>query len=68
MTVYISIDQRSDGQLQIGINKEDPDGGGHGYRIAGPKYDGSGKTLLKHKITKRDVDEIRSYLRAVASG
>lgn len=39
------------------------DGGSHGYRIAGPKYDGRGKTLLKHFVTERDVAEIIGYLK-----
>lgn len=60
--IYLSIDRRGDGQLQLSIGKQDADGGGIGYRIAGPKYDGSGKTLLRHFITERDVDEIRAYL------
>lgn len=63
MSIYISIDQRSDGRLQLSIGKQDKNGGGHGYRIAGPKYDGSGKILLRHTITPRDKDEIMSYLR-----
>jgi hypothetical protein len=61
---YISVDRREcDGGLQISIGSEDEDGGGTGYRIAGPKYDGRGKTLLKHYVTERDVREIEGYLR-----
>lgn len=60
---FISVDRREcDGALQIAIAIEDDDGSSHGYRIAGPKYDGRGKTLLKHYISERDVSEIRSYL------
>jgi hypothetical protein len=59
---YISVDRRDcDGGLQISIGSEDATGG-TGYRIAGPKYDGRGKTLLKHFITERDVREIKGYL------
>lgn len=62
--VYISVDQRTyDKALQISINFRDEKGGGHGYRLAGPKYDGFGKTLLKHVLTERDIDEIAGYLK-----
>lgn len=61
---YISVDRRGiDGALQVSIGVEDDDGGGHGYRIAGPKYDGHGKTLVKHYITERDAREIAGYLK-----
>lgn len=60
--IYLSIDRRSDGQLQMSIGEQGADGSGTGYRIAGPKYDGSGKTLLKHFITPRDKEEILLYL------
>lgn len=61
---YISVDRRGyDGALQISIGTEDEDGSSIGYRIAGPKYDGHGKTLLKHFITERDVFEIKEYLK-----
>ena len=63
MKIYLSVDKREcDGALQISINAEDENGGGHGYRIAGPKYDGRGVTLLKHYITERDVSEMVQYL------
>lgn len=60
---YISVDLRDcDGGLQICIGIEGDDGSDHGYRIAGPKYDGRGKTLLRHYITERDAREIKGYL------
>jgi len=58
--IYMTVDQREDGALQLGINASDV-----GYRIAGPKYDGSSKTLIRHKLTRFDVEVIRSYLRRV---
>jgi hypothetical protein len=65
-TVTLSVDQRArDGALQLAINVEDADGGSIGYRIAGPKYDGSGKTLLRHVITEADKAAIMSALRGV---
>lgn len=33
-----------------------------GYRIFGPKYDGSSRSLYKHRLTSRDIQEIRKYL------
>jgi hypothetical protein len=50
------------GGLQLSIDNEREDGSGHGYRIAGPKFNGSGENLLKHRLDQRDADEIRSYL------
>ena len=46
------------GGLQLAIE----DTNGSGFRIAGPKFNGSGKPLQKHKISERDAKEIRSYL------
>lgn len=66
---YLSVDRREcDGGIQISIGAEDADGSGHGYRMAGPKYDGRGKTLLKHYTTERDAREIEGYLRPEAKG
>lgn len=52
------------GGLQLGISELDENGTGHGYRIAGPKYNGSSKVLLKTEIDARDAEEIRSFLDA----
>lgn len=61
--IYLSIDKRTrDGALQLSIGDEQE---GTGYRIAGPKYDGDGKTLLRHILTDADVSAISSYLRRV---
>lgn len=51
--------------LQLNIAKVDENDRGHGYRLAGPKFNGSSKTLLKVELDQRDVDEIREYLNAV---
>lgn len=59
MPVYISVDKRSrDGAIQVSINAD-----GHGFRIAGPKYDGSGTNLLTKEITATDAAEIKRYLK-----
>lgn len=49
-------------QLSIGVEL---DGYGHGYRIAGPKFAGNSKSLLKKKLEKYDVEEIQKYLEMV---
>ena len=58
--IYFSIDQNGRGSLQLAINNPS----GSGYRISGPKYDGTGKTLHVHPLTSRDISELRSYLDA----
>lgn len=64
--VYLSIDKRTyDGALQLSIGAQDEDGGGTGYRIAGPKYDGDGTTLVRRFLTERDKQEILSYLKMI---
>ena len=60
MGIFISVDQRSDGAVQVSISDENG-----GYRIAGAKYDGTGKTLLKRELTASDANEIKRYLRAI---
>jgi len=61
--LYLSVDKRThDGALQMSIGVEDEGGGGHGYRIHGPKYDGRGKTIIRHYLTDQDVWEIKNYL------
>lgn len=61
MAVYLSIDQDGlSGGIQLCIGDDNG-----GYRIAGPKYCGQSKTLKKVTLTRRDVEEIRAYLRKV---
>ena len=50
------------GSLQLGISIVDEEGAGGGYRIAGPKYSGSGSNVLRHVLDQRDADEIRRHL------
>ncbi|HEY3652342.1 MAG TPA: hypothetical protein VGL33_30540 [Streptosporangiaceae bacterium] len=64
----ITIDVSRDGltnSLQLSINQLDEDDAGHGYRLAGPKFNGSGKVLLSRTLDERDAAEIRRYLDAV---
>ena len=59
--VYISLLPAPKG-YQLSINKMDDDGRGHGFRIFGPKYVGDLTPIVRKALTKRDADEIRSYL------
>lgn len=53
------------GSLQVQIARLDADDTGDGYRLAGPKYNGSGERLLRAELDQRDANEIRSYLDAM---
>ena len=67
-TQRIVIDVDRDGWtkgLQLNIAQLDENDAGHGYRLAGPKYNGSSKNLLRRELDKRDAREIRQYLDAV---
>lgn len=46
------------GGLQLAIGHKD----GGGYRIAGPKYNGSSERLVTKILDERDAQEIRTYL------
>lgn len=59
--VYFDIDEFQTGDLQLSINVDANDIG-YGYRLAGPKFDGTSKNVLRHKLTVRDINEIREYL------
>lgn len=60
--IYFSIDETPDGKIQFSIND-----GNTGYRICGPAYAGNSRTVKRHKITERDVQAIRAYLRRALS-
>lgn len=60
--IYIEVGKNSIGQLQIAIGD-----GSTGYRIAGGKFDGGGKSLIRRVIDKQDADEIRRYLDKIVS-
>ena len=53
------------GRLQMSISQLDENGAGDGYRIAGPKFNGSSESLLRRELDERDAAEIRAYLDAV---
>lgn len=61
ITIELSRDGWTKG-LQLSINEIAEDGGGDGYRIFGPKFNGSGELIHKHVLDERDATEIRAYL------
>lgn len=68
MTDRIVIDLDRDGQtkgLQLNMAQLDDKDAGWGYRLHGPKYNGSSKNLLRHELDARDAAEIRKMLDAV---
>lgn len=48
--------------IQVSIDLEAPDGSGRGYRLSGPKYNGSSSRVARVALSERDANEIRSYL------
>ena len=49
-------------RLQLAIRRVDKNGAGTGYRLAGPKFNGTGTTLIAHVLTADDAAEIRQHL------
>ncbi|MFD9151930.1 hypothetical protein ACFWDF_32750 [Streptomyces diastaticus] len=65
---HIKLDIDLDGwtqSLQANLVQADADGLGWGYRLAGPKYNGSSRNLLSRTLNERDAREIRDALNAV---
>ncbi|MFJ7067538.1 hypothetical protein [Streptomyces sp. NPDC101115] len=68
MSDRIVIDVDRDGwteRLQLNVARLDENGQGWGYRLAGPKYNGSSTNLLRATLDERDAAEIRAHLDAV---
>jgi len=64
----LTIDVTRDGwtgKLQLSISQLDEDGAGHGFRLAGPKFNGSSEPVLSRILDRDDAEEIRRYLDAV---
>lgn len=58
-SIEIHVDQ--DGwtrRIQIGLMSSE----GFGFRLAGPKYNGSSTNLLSHTLTEKDVEAIQNIL------
>ena len=64
LTLDVTRDGWTDG-IQLSISKRDETGLGDGYRLAGPKFNGSSEPLLSKTLDERDAAEIRRYLDAV---
>lgn len=57
--VFIEADSRG----RMSVNIGDEDGGGHGHRLRGPKYDGSAaEHVWRADLDTRDREAIRQYL------
>lgn len=68
MTKRIVLDVDRDGwtkNLQLNIATLDENDRGMGYRLAGPKYNGSSTNLLRTELDDRDAGEIREALDTV---
>ncbi|MGC5400173.1 hypothetical protein ACPXCP_31090 [Streptomyces sp. DT20] len=68
MSERIVIDLDRDGwtkNLQLNIAKLNENDRGMGFRLAGPKYNGSSTNLLRTELDERDAAEIRAMLDAV---
>lgn len=66
--ITIEVHQARGGELQVSINDQDETGLGHGYRIAGPKFSGDSKLLVRHVLDARDANEMSQYLSLVVRG
>ncbi len=53
----LSLYQNGRGHPQLSIGNGDG-----GFRLMGPKFDGTGKLLGQRVLTERDATEIRCYL------
>lgn len=61
---FVSLNVYKDGltgSLQLSVDYEDGCGG-HGYRLAGPKFAGKSKLLLRRALNQSDISELRTYL------
>lgn len=50
------------GGLQLSVDVVEGNGSGHGYRLIGPKFNGSSKPLLRHTLTESDALNLRGFL------
>lgn len=64
MTIEIDRDGWTN-NIQVNISKTDASGCGHGYRLAGPKYNGSSTQLWSHPLTPDDATMALALLAGV---
>lgn len=55
--VYLTVSNAGGNNLQLSIDDEDG-----GYRLHGPKFNGSSRPLIQHRLTARDCDELEQYI------
>ena len=48
--------------FQLSVDVEDEAGGGFGYRLAGPKFNGSSTSVFKHVLSESDARQLRSFI------
>lgn len=58
MAVFLTVSR--DGWTKGFQLSVDDDNGG--YRIAGPKFNGSSEVVMRHALSERDARELRLYL------
>lgn len=50
------------GEIQVDISQTDEHGSGHGYRLLGPKLNGSSEKLASAKLSARDARNLVHYV------
>lgn len=70
MSDYTKVVIETDSKGRMNISALDNNDAGHGYRLAGPKYSNdlmpgvnTAQPRIRVELDKRDVEEIRIYLR-----
>lgn len=59
---WITVDRDGyTGRYQVAISKTDENGYGHGHRLAGPKYSGSGENVIEERLSAYDAAGIMEY-------
>ena len=64
MTVYVEVWENHAG-VQVSISDLDDNGAGDGYRLLGPKFDGTSRLLAKHELDERDAAELERFAKKV---
>lgn len=62
MSDYTRIVMEADTRGRLNICALDDEGGGHGHRLAGPRYiEGGGDQVVNRTLDERDIDALREY-------
>ena len=62
MSEYTRVSIETDSADRMSINVYDEDDSGHGYRLTGRKFDGTGSRVVVANLSRRDANEIRQHL------